>query len=211
MQVLLTAATEMELSGFMPGHPAIHTLVTGVGVPSTLFQLTKRLHQIDYDLVIMAGIAGTFQHDWQPAEVVLVAQDCFGDLGAQENGHFSSIFSMGLSDPEVYPYTNGFLENPLLGEGAWPYRLVRGMTVNTISDDRNQTALLKSTWRPHIETMEGAALHLACLQSGVPFIQIRSISNIVGVRDKSQWKIREAVASLAPAIDQCISHYSVSH
>ena len=55
MQVLLTAATEMELSGFMPGDPAIHTLVTGVGVPSTLFQLTKRLHQIDYDLVIMAG------------------------------------------------------------------------------------------------------------------------------------------------------------
>ena len=211
MRVLLTAATELEIAGFHTDHPSVDVLITGVGTPSALYQLTKRLHQMDYDLVVMAGIAGTFQHDWLPAEVVLVAQDCFGDLGAIEKGQFNSVFKMGLAEPDGYPFTQGMLENPLMAGQAWPYRLVRGITVNTITEDLNQIAYLKSAWHPHIETMEGAALHYVCLQNGVPFIQIRSISNIVGVRDKSQWRIREAVDALAPAIDRIIALYADIH
>jgi futalosine hydrolase len=44
--------------------------------------------------------------------------------------------------------------------------------------------------------MEGAALHFVCLMEKVPFIQIRSISNISGDRDKSRWNIKEAIKSL---------------
>jgi len=44
--------------------------------------------------------------------------------------------------------------------------------------------------------MEGAAFHYVCLQQHIPFIQIRSISNIVGVRDKNKWKMKEAIESL---------------
>ena len=47
-----------------------------------------------------------------------------------------------------------------------------------------------------IETMEGAALHYVCLQEHIPFLQIRSISNHVGERDKTKWKIKEAIENL---------------
>ncbi len=44
--------------------------------------------------------------------------------------------------------------------------------------------------------MEGAAFHYACLQENIPFLQLRSISNYVEVRDKSKWKIQLAIKEL---------------
>jgi futalosine hydrolase len=44
--------------------------------------------------------------------------------------------------------------------------------------------------------MEGAAFHFVCLQQKIPFIQIRSISNSVGERDKTKWVIKDAVNNL---------------
>ncbi|MFZ1371603.1 MAG: futalosine hydrolase, partial [Ferruginibacter sp.] len=51
-------------------------------------------------------------------------------------------------------------------------------------------------FKPGIETMEGAALHYVCLQENIPFLQIRSISNYVGERDKIKWKLKEAIENL---------------
>ena len=44
--------------------------------------------------------------------------------------------------------------------------------------------------------MEGAALHYICLQEEIPFVQIRTVSNYVGERDKTKWKIKEAFENL---------------
>ena len=49
---------------------------------------------------------------------------------------------------------------------------------------------------PVVESMEGAALHYVCLMEKIPFLQIRSISNLIGERDKTRWKIKEAMKSL---------------
>ena len=68
----------------------------GVGVPSTLFQLTKRLHQIDYDPVIMAGIAGTFQHDWQPAGSCVGCAGPFWGSGCSGEWSFQQHFQHGF-------------------------------------------------------------------------------------------------------------------
>ena len=52
------------------------------------------------------------------------------------------------------------------------------------------------TFAADIESMEGAALHYVCLLQKVPFLQLRSISNKVGVRDKTKWKIKTAIDNL---------------
>jgi futalosine hydrolase len=44
--------------------------------------------------------------------------------------------------------------------------------------------------------MEGAAFHYVCLMKQIPFIQIRSISNKVGERDKRKWKMKHAIERL---------------
>ena len=70
-----------------------------------------------------------------------------------------------------------------------------------------QKQQLVETFAPQTETMEGAALHYVCLQQNLPFLQIRSISNEVGERDKSKWKIKEAVEDLNSELIKLLNHF----
>ncbi len=47
-----------------------------------------------------------------------------------------------------------------------------------------------------VESMEGAAFHYVCLQQKINFLQLRSISNRVGERDKSKWKLKRQLKTL---------------
>jgi futalosine hydrolase len=47
-----------------------------------------------------------------------------------------------------------------------------------------------------IESMEGAALHYVALLENIPFLQIRSLSNFAGERDKSKWEMNKAISCL---------------
>ena len=49
---------------------------------------------------------------------------------------------------------------------------------------------------PQIETMEGAAFFMTCQRFNVECIQLRSISNYVEKRNKSNWDIPKAIKNL---------------
>ena len=70
--------------------------------------------------------------------------------------------------------------------------------------ERFSVRLIKQ-FDPGIETMEGAALHYVCLQENIPFIQIRSVSNHVGERDKTKWKMKEAINNLNTELSKLIN------
>ena len=54
------------------------------------------------------------------------------------------------------------------------------------------TGFYENKFLPVIESMEGAALHYVCLMEKIPFLQIRSISNYIGERDKKKWNMKDA-------------------
>lgn len=196
MQILLLSATANEIELFTKNGSPVDLLIAGVGVPATLYHLQKRMQQIDYDLVIQAGIAGTFNTNIALGETVWVQQDCFGDLGTEEKGRFAPLFESGLADKNEFPFTDGWLTNSGKITNQVTLRGVRAVTVNTITDSPLQQQQLVEHFQPDIESMEGAALHYVCLQEKVPFIQLRAISNYVGERDKSKWKMQEAITNL---------------
>ncbi|MBP7558590.1 MAG: futalosine hydrolase, partial [Chitinophagaceae bacterium] len=120
-----------------------------------------------------------------------------GDLGVWENGLFRDLFAMGLPSASDSLYRDGWLYNPysaLLDHIGLPQ--VSAITVNQISTDIRQIDWYKKQWNPMLESMEGAALHLACLQQQIPFLQLRAVSNQVGVRDKSRWQLTASIESL---------------
>lgn len=196
MQILVIAATEPEIEPFTAVYKNIDVLITGVGVPAAIYHLLKRMHQIDYDLVIQAGIAGAFEQTLRPGQTVLVKKDSFADLGFEEKENFTPVFETGFADKNEFPFENGWLNNAgthLVNAGL---PLVNGITVNKVSDNALQKQQFIKQFKPDIETMEGAALHYVCLQENIPFLQIRSISNYVGERDKTKWKLNEAIENL---------------
>ena len=204
MQILLIAATEMEIPQRIPGDN-IDVLITGVGIPATIYHLQKRLHQIDYDLVIQAGVAGSFGKEPALEETVLVQQDAFGDLGTEKEEEYCTLFDAGLADKNESPFAEGWLVNNNELLDAFPYKKVKAVTVNKVSDDRLLRRQLEASFHPHIETMEGAALHYVCLQEQIPFLQIRTISNCMGERLKSKWKLEEAIKNLNTALERVLS------
>ena len=196
MQILLTAATENELELFINKYSNIDILITGVGTPATIYNLQKKLHQQEYDFVIQVGIAGAFSNKLNLAETVIVKQDTFGDIGAEENQVFTSFIGNSLINANGFPFADGWLMNTEGIPKNTALKVVKGVTVNKVSDSSLQKQQLILAFDPQIETMEGAAFHFVCLQERIPFIQLRTISNYVGERDKSKWKIKEAFENL---------------
>lgn len=196
MQILLVSATELEIMPFLQQKPAFHHLITGVGSPAAIYHIAKRVQQLDYDLVIQAGIAGTFQSAISLGDVVIVKEDVFADIGISEKNNFYTIFETGFADENDLPFKNGWLENNgILAEEVF-LKKVKSVTINTVTDNKDQINSLISKYDPQIETMEGAALHYVCLQENIPFLQLRSISNDVGERDKTKWKMKESIENL---------------
>lgn len=196
MQILVIAATAPEIEPFTTANSQVDVLITGVGTPSTIYHLQKRIQQVDYDCIIQAGIAGSFNNEIELGKVVVVQQDCFADLGIEEKGIYTPIFNTGFADKHEFPFTDGWLLNPNETLSKIKLPKVKAITVNKISDNELQKQQFISNFNAAIESMEGAALHYVCLQEKIPFLQIRSISNLVGERDKTKWKIKQAVQNL---------------
>lgn len=191
------AATEMEIQPFINSKPGVDILISGVGSPSTIYQLLKKITSTSYDLVLQAGIGGRFSHSSiKLTECTLISSDVFADLGVQENNQFYSLADMKFTGATEHPYKDGLLVNNhnFLFKSALPK--VSGMTVNRVSDDNFQTEVFSAKYKAEVESMEGAALHYVCLLESVPFLQLRCISNDVGVREKSSWRMGDAIINL---------------
>lgn len=194
MKILVVAATEMEIATFVAQNTFLEVLITGVGAPACIYALTKRLLQNKYDFVIQAGIAGTFKNQYPLGQTFAVKADLFADLGIQEKENFFTLFEKGFVNENAFPNTNGRMEN--MDENYFSLKPVNAITINTVSDSLVQTELYKKKYDADIESMEGAAFHYVCLQEKISFLQIRSISNFVGERAKTNWKMKEAIDSL---------------
>ncbi len=180
MNVLIVTATKEELTIACDNH-----LVGGIGMVSTAIAVSKALQSKPYDLVINAGIAGSFNRSLNIGDVVEVIEDFLSELGAQDGNRFLTPEEMNLEmQYKVQMPSRTHLE------------AVRGITVNTVHGDDLSIMKIVHRLNPQIESMEGAACMLACHEANVPCVQIRSISNYVEKRNKSNWNVEKAVERL---------------
>lgn len=76
------------------------------------------------------------------------------------------------------------------------------LTVAGVTGTMERAARLYRIHGALLENMEGFAAALACRLSGTPFLQIRTVSNLVGSRQPGHWDLKKALASLKPALDR---------
>jgi len=215
MQILVIAAKEAEIKPsveFMAAHyptaAHIHYAYTDVGLTAATFSITRLALTQAPDLIIQAGIAGSFETGYQPGEVVLIDTEQQADLGVLENAQWKNIFDLQLTDENEAPHKKGLLPNPYINHFNFlGIRKVAGISVNTISTDTGTIdRLQQGSPAPVIESMEGAALHFVGRQLQIPFVQLRSMSNQVGERDKSRWHFTQAIQSLNAKLIELLIH-----
>ncbi len=190
---------------FVKGETTIQLLITGVGTTATAFALGQYLGQVETNLMINAGIAGSFSKKHQIGDVLLVARDRFGDLGVEEaDGRFVDVYELEMPAPNTPPYQEGWLINPAAKEQKFLPNAT-AITVQKVHGTKKTIEKISSKYAPDLESMEGAAVHYAALMTGTPFFQIRSISNFVEPRNKDNWDIGKAITSLNQVLQGMIN------
>ena len=195
MSILIVAATKLEVQPFLYLNPDAEYLITGVGAATTVFQLMNHIQNNKYDFILQVGLAGTYTNELILGESVIVEKDCFADLAVWENKKIISVYDLGLNNPNEAPFENGWLVNHHISVNLTQAKIVKGVTVNLLTDDLKYVNEMKLKFDAAIESMEGAALHYVCIQKKIHFLQIRGISNKVGERDKLKWNFKEAIQS----------------
>jgi futalosine hydrolase len=198
MRALIVAATDAEIAALDPAVRLRHdvdVLVTGVGMVATAAHCSRRLATTRYDFALNVGLCGSFDRLLSPGTVVHVVSDRLSELGAQDGDAFLAIEALQLPSDHVVENT----DPPANAELARLPR-VSGITVNTVHGDAVAIAAVVARCQPQVESMEGAAFMYACRLAGVPYAQVRAVSNSVERRTRADWKIGEAVAALASAV-----------
>lgn len=202
MKLLLVAPTEQEIievwrqRSTVPILQHATLLITGVGAVATACHLMRALRS-PVDLVIHAGICGSFSKSLQLGEVVQVVAERFGDLGAQHGRAFLDVFDLQLCQANHFPFKRGWLKNPFTPD-ALLRRLpqVKGLTVNLVTGTEATRKLRHEKYQADVESMEGAALFYCCLIEKMPFVSIRSVSNVVERRRRNGWQVELAIKNL---------------
>ena len=213
MRILITAAEQEEiitakqafnsLSREEQSKMDITYLLTGIGTTSTSYRLTKLLSGDKFDLAINIGIAGSFSDEFPIGSVAVIEKEFFGDLGFETFTGFQTLFDYKILDADTFPFKSGALHAPEMAPKIEAvlseYQRATAVTVQTVSGLPEKRSRLEHDFKPQIESMEGAAFFYVCALEGIPFIEIRSVSNEVGERDRGKWNIPLALTVLKGA------------
>lgn len=190
------------------GAHRIDVLTSGVGMVATATWCSRALVETPYDVALNFGVCGSFAPDLGPGVVVHVTTDRIAELGAEDGERFLTIQELGLLAADEFPYRGGALVNarPPANAALGRLRQVSGITVNTAHGEERSIAAVVERYAPQVESMEGAAFMYACLVHGVPFAQVRAVSNVVERRNRGAWKLDDAVRNLTGAAVEILDH-----
>lgn len=212
-KILLVAATACEISPYIKWFGSqrksqVDVLIAGIGLTATTYHLTRQMTIKKYDAVIQAGVAGCFDLAVPLGSVVAVRQDTIADQSVLELEKLKTLFDLKLVPANRHPFKKGWLVNSnkdLLKKSG--LEKVKGISVNQITTAAPMIKFYRKMFQPVTESMEGAALHYVCLMENIPFLQIRSISNYTGERNKKKWDMSKSISNLNEVLIRIISNY----
>lgn len=168
-------------------------LITGIGIPATIFSMFTAANLGIYDLIINAGIAGSFNKDIMIGNVANIISDSFADVLISDNNVGIPVFETKFNENFKNLINNGRIYNTSDYPAAFKTILqASGISVN-IPERINASKF-------DIETMEGAAFMLVCKHFKKNFIQLRGISNLIGITEKQDWNFKEPISAYSKII-----------
>jgi len=192
---------------YMSDNVEIRVLISGVGCIPTVWAVKHWIARNRRpDLVINAGIAGSFNSEIGIGSVVMPVADCFADSGIEDGDNFLTLSEAGLAGADEFPFINGYLhaDSGYVKKFEKVLTPVTAITVNTASGSVPTIDKLLRKYNPDIETMEGAAFFYICIREYLPFLAVRAVSNIVEPRNKENWDITLALANLSEKLNEII-------
>lgn len=202
MKILVVTAVDAEreaIAAALPAGAPVVLVVGGAGPAAAAAATATALDGVD--LVLGAGIAGGFA-PLSAGEIAVAATIVFADLGADTPDGFAplSMLGFGRERYEVEPKLSIELADRTGG------RLGTILTVATVTGTAERADQLRRRFPDAVaEAMEGAGVAAAATARGVPFGEIRAVSNAVGPRARDAWQVPRALAALGAAVARAVS------
>jgi futalosine hydrolase len=204
MHVLVMTAVAPERDAVQRGlgHDSRFTFaLAGVGLAAAAVNGALELAKAEYDLVVIAGIAGGFAGQAGIGSLVVASEIIAADLGVELLDGFSSLDELGFGSTRVSVDADVAqrVTAALLAAGLHA-QTAPVLTVATATGTAATAAALAARVPgAAAEAMEGFGIATAAQQRGVPVLEIRAISNAVGPRDRDAWRIGDALKALEAA------------
>jgi futalosine hydrolase len=183
-------------------------LECGIGKVNTAVTLAAYAQRHKLERVLLLGIAGAYgESGLQIGDCALAEREVQADLGIKDGGMKGMGFptlTLGASPRHFhnrFPLDKAFTAE-LSKRLALPTQTF--LTADLVSSNPSEAKQLARHWEATIENMEGAAFAQTCLWLGLKGAELRSVSNIAGVRDKTQWRIKQAVEALEANVSKLL-------
>ena len=204
MTILVVTAVPAEAGAVSAGLTTDTVAVRPVGAgPAAAAAGAARLIAVaeaagrPYTAVISAGVAGGFAGRAEIGDIVIGVRSIAADLGAEAPGGFLPIDDLGFgtgvepTDPALREKLAEVLTGAVQGDI---------LTLATVTGTAATAARLAETHPAAVaEAMEGHGVATAARAAGLPFAEVRTISNLIGPRDRESWRMAEAFAALTRA------------
>ncbi len=194
--VLIVVATPLEAQR-LPVLPDSRIVVSGIGAVNAALSTQAALLEQKADLVLSVGIAGAYPNSGLVLGHVIVSSALvYAGLGVQQG---SRVAALGFPiAPDIFQVLPVWQKAQAYAEIA---KLEFGViaTLETVTTSATRAKGIVRQFSARAEAMEGAGVAQAALRFGVPCLELRSISNLVG--DRQNWQLQAALTSLAQTLE----------
>jgi futalosine hydrolase len=212
MKTLLVVATPLEAEFF--ASLELNTVVTGIGAVNASLGTQQTILELHPDmrpnLIVHVGIAGAYpQSGLEPGMVACASEMIFAGMGAEDGEDFIDLEGLGFPLGHVggRPYYNQIPAwtgsrdlAAQLGLACGPF-----LTLETATGSAATLAKLQRRFPDALaEDMEGAGVAHVARQMDYHILELRGISNLVGPRDRSSWKIGPALLACKTTLEQAL-------
>lgn len=204
--ILIVVATALEAAR-LPKLERSITVVSGVGAVNAALATQAGILEHQPSLVLSVGIGGAYPNSGlQPGDAAVSTVIIYAGLGAMDGLRFLNLERLGFPLLEqagskifnsipVASHCIPFSEAAAIANGPF-------LTLETVTGTFEAASRLEAQVPGAlVEGMEGAGVAHVAFKHGIPCLEVRGISNMVGPRDRSKWKIPEATQALSRALE----------
>jgi futalosine hydrolase len=196
-RVTSAVAGKEWVSGRMGGRSVL-LVATGIGAVNAAHALTCALQARRPDWVLQVGVGGAYpQGGLEIGALALASEEWYGDLGVRTDEGWQGADLIGIPVYGEDGYNKFVLAGECLDRAREVLPEVKVGPFATVQECSGTDELgleRGARFGAVCENMEGAAAAHVCALYGVPFLELRAMSNRVEKRDREQWDLVGAVA-----------------
>ncbi|WP_062052550.1 futalosine hydrolase [Bacillus sp. JCM 19034] len=197
--IMTSVVAEKEaIEAGLKGDERFHVRLAGVGPVEAAVATTMELSNQSYNAVVNMGIAGGFEERAKVGSLVVASKVILADLGVQTEEEFKPVESIGFGQSVLSP--DRTLVDRLTRTAGKSVLEAPVLTMSTVTGTSWRADELRRRYPDAAaEAMEGFGVGFAALKQGLPFMEIRAISNAIGPRDRDAWRMQDALLALTEA------------